>query len=326
MVRISRSERTSKNMNLKSVNIRSRAKKIPIVFSVYWMIRKIETVIKCTFLKSKSHTYLYEGSCIQKRGRIVKNNWGDDLDQYFFEYVTECDFYVFPFSAIKKPPVHYLTIGSILNFYNLNNTIIYGSGIINPLAEIKGKPQKIISVRGPLTRNVLLSNGIECPEAYGDPALLLPLFYCPKLQKQYKYGFIPNTGTDIKAINSDVKEWIEEEDNILIEMNHYDQWTDVIDMINQCEYIVSESLHGLIVGETYEIPSIWIEFIDHPSYWDFKYKDFYMSINKEVTKRELKTKSNINSVKNELREWQPSIINQESLLKLFPFPINRSLC
>ena len=77
----------------------------------------------------------------------------------------------------------------------MKNVTIYGSGIKNPSIRLIGKPQKIYSVRGPKTREILLENHIDCPPNYGDPALLLPMFYHPSISKKYEFGFIPNEAT-----------------------------------------------------------------------------------------------------------------------------------
>jgi pyruvyltransferase len=49
-----------------------------------------------------------------------------------------------------------------------------------------------------------------------------------------------------------------------------------------CEFIVSESLHGLIIAEAYRIPNIYISF--GPLAQDFKYEDFFLSIHKPAYK------------------------------------------
>ncbi|MFQ8823549.1 MAG: polysaccharide pyruvyl transferase family protein [[Ruminococcus] lactaris] len=44
-------------------------------------------------------------------------------------------------------------------------------------------------------------------------------------------------------------------------MSKYENWTDIIDLICSCKMVLSESLHGLIVAESYSIPSVWVEII-----------------------------------------------------------------
>jgi len=65
-----------------------------------------------------------------------------------------------------------------------SKALVYGSGIRDIQQNIKGGIIKC--VRGPLTRKRLIEIGCNCPPVYGDPALLLPLYYNQIVSKKYQ--------------------------------------------------------------------------------------------------------------------------------------------
>ena len=71
-----------------------------------------------------------------------------------------------------------------------DKSIVYGSGIRDIDQNIKNGVIKI--VRGPLTRKRLSEINCYCPPVYGDPGLLLSLYYNPTIKKTHKLGIIPH--------------------------------------------------------------------------------------------------------------------------------------
>ena len=102
-----------------------------------------------------------------------KENYGDLLSKYLTEKISGKSVkWVHPKkqSFFKFDKKNYLAVGSIIH-HATKDSIIWGSGIID-------NEQKIVkadfrAVRGPQTRKYLLEMGCDCPEIYGDPALLL---------------------------------------------------------------------------------------------------------------------------------------------------------
>ncbi len=164
-----------------------------------------------------------------------------------------------------------LAIGSILHLAS-KDSMIWGSGFMDAEKVCYEKPKEVFAVRGPKTRDQLLSQKIPCPEIYGDPALLLPLVYAPVITKKYKLGIIPHY-TDknnkwLKKFNGVGKVKIIDVQNKNI--FHF------IDDILSCEKIASSSLHGIIAADAYGIPSAWIEFSDLVN--GFKFLDYFLSV------------------------------------------------
>lgn len=233
-------------------------------------------------------------------------NIGDTLSPTIYEYLKA------KYGLVEKKhkkTIHLNMIGSIIGFKSYDATI-WGSGVLQEDFEDRIKYRSkfvkydIRAVRGPLTREVLLRCGYDCPKVYGDPAILLPLVYTPnKITKHYGVSvvrhyndktIIPNEFHEISVVTDDYKNFVDE--------------------ICASELVISSSLHGLIIAETYGIPTIWF---NPNGQDDFKYRDWYLSIGVENPAK-IHSISEISNRKNVGLEKKISNLI-EPLLQSFPF-------
>lgn len=202
------------------------------------------------------------------------NNFGDILNPYLVAYISQKK--IINVSAKYCYYNHLQVIGSILGRSN-SSSIVWGSGFISKDSTFISKPSKVLAVRGPLSRQMLLDQNVECPEVYGDPALLMSKFYKPSFEKKYKLGILPHYSdkqhTWLNSINDDTVKIIDIQNPNPLK---------VIDEICSCEYIASSSLHGLIISDSYHIPSVWIKFTDKLTGGSFKFNDYFSSIKSEI--------------------------------------------
>lgn len=268
---------------------------------------------------NKGHVYI---SFAIPRYIKTNYNWGDDVNFILGEKLSGKKVIPNRYSWFKH--TNYLLIGSVIQWYCNPKSIIWGSGLLHPVDFLK-KPKKVLAVRGPLTRQHLMKCGIDCPEIYGDPALLFPILYKPTIEKKYKIGIIRHFTE--QSIEVKIPRNINPKDVLLIDICKYGKWTNFIDQILSCESILSSSLHGLIVSEAYHIPNLWVSFKKSTSpYAYFKYEDFYLSVNKLDIKTpfdycELEKKTHLLSFA--LSTWTPPIINLEPLINSCPFNIKQ---
>ena len=197
-------------------------------------------------------------------------NFGDLITPYFLEKFCKPTDYELELKGGTAAKV--ISCGSIMRLCN-SKTVVYGSGIRNIDQDIQGGIIKV--VRGPLTRKRLLEIECPCDPVYGDPGLLLPLYYHPEIKKQYKLGIVPHH-TQYQG----VKELYGNEDGVLV-INLEDKSVEhVIDLMLSCDKIVSSGLHGLIVSDAYGIPNKWIQF-DNTIVGDgTKFHDYFQSVNR----------------------------------------------
>lgn len=218
------------------------------------------------------------------------NNFGDLLTKNLLDYYD----IKFEFAESFKQ-ANLISIGSIVSKAR-KNTHVLGSGILS----LKERPPSNANyhfVRGPYTRNRILELGGNCPEIYGDPAMLLPLF-CEESKKEHDVGIVPHyvdyehvkqTYPNYKIIN------VLNTDPLLVAKE-----------ITKCRKIISTSLHGIITAHAYNIPAAWVKFSDKLAGDDIKFYDHYACANENPS---------LSTVDNPV--YQDINFNTESLKDIF---------
>src|SRR5690625_208223 len=199
-------------------------------------------------------------------------NFGDWVRPLLYEARTGRKPYWCTAGRVKWRGRTVYSVGSILHMIDHpDRAIVWGSGIIKRDAAIT-RPREIRAVRGPISRARCLELGHDCPETYGDPAILLPKYLPGKTgNPRYRLGIIPHSVNMEEAR----KRLPETSEVLLIDVMRPVQ--DVCRDICDCASTVSTSLHGLIVSHAFDVPSAWMG-LAAPLYGDdVKFQDYYAS-------------------------------------------------
>jgi pyruvyltransferase len=135
---------------------------------------------------ASSNNFLKLSSLVNFKSK--KENYGELLSKYIVEKISKQKVKLHDPRKAKSVG-HYFGIGSIFAFTN-SKSVVWGSGIIDvkhPVANCNFR-----AVRGPQSRGRLIEFGYHCPPVYGDPALLMPLFFNPKVEVKYSLGIVPH--------------------------------------------------------------------------------------------------------------------------------------
>lgn len=171
-----------------------------------------------------------------------------------------------------------LALGSIVHMAE-DNDVIWCSGINGKHPDKTDKKfyrftqLDVRAVRGPLTRQFLMDMGINCPEVYGDPALLLPRLF-PEFKKSEnpsrEYVIIPHYSDEHLFANHPNLLTVKED------------WDEVIRQVLDSKFVIASSLHGVIVAEAFGIPTRYLKVSDEEPL--FKYADYYYGTNRHEFK------------------------------------------
>lgn len=170
-------------------------------------------------------------------------------------------------SSTGAPTQRLLTVGSILHLAQTGD-VVWGSGRNGRLREEQHRfgQLDVRAVRGPRTRDWLLDRGVDCPEVFGDPALLLPIVR-PDLvvlagTKRHRVTFVPHIDDPWR-----------QECHGLRTISPRANVEKVLRAIVQSELVVATSLHAVIVAEAFGVPARSIVNQAEP---EFKFADYYL--------------------------------------------------
>lgn len=196
-------------------------------------------------------------------------NIGDQLNHFILSRFTSKD--LVQCSSSYTP--HILGIGSIAHLSG-RGSLLWGCGIIGrqtlPLWRRLNEKQ-IFALRGHLTLNEFDKAGLDLRQIpLGDPGLLTSKYWNDQCTKsEFKIGIVPHY-----MHKEDARHMLRNCDNIIV----LDVALSPFEFINQlirCEYILSSSLHGLILSDAFAIPNKWISFFPELYGGTFKFIDYY---------------------------------------------------
>lgn len=193
-------------------------------------------------------------------------NVGDLLNPYMIPKLSKKPIY----RARSAFLPHLRAIGSVVGSATAQS-YIWGSGSIDGRVPAKGiDPAKVYALRGKRSWDMLnRAFGLKTQMPLGDPAVLMPDFYNPAVEQQHPCGLIPHF-SDLPFAQELAKEL---PDLKIIDVRQKPE--SFIDDLKSCQFVMSSSLHGLILADSYQIPNVWVKFSDRLLGGEWKFFDYY---------------------------------------------------
>ena len=188
------------------------------------------------------------------------HNFGDALTPWLLRHYGRIAVHTAPGDAALAG------VGSILEQLPREfSGVVWGSGLLYGI-KIDLPHAEYAAVRGHLTKRV---QGIERPVALGDPGLLVSR-HLARPSRRWTLGVVPHGIHDDHPL---LLEWASRYPKDVRIIGTRASVASVTRDIARCEAVISSSLHGVVVADSFGIPNAWFEL--HPALWggSFKFAD-----------------------------------------------------
>lgn len=150
---------------------------------------------------------------------------------------------------------------------------LYGDDVHDPLCRTN---LIVHALRGRLSKmklEGLLGKPLPTNLPLADPGLLASFFSGKRVDKKHAIGFIPH----FREHESDEVKLVLESRPDMHFIDITQEPLDVIGAIQECDTIVSSSLHGLVFSDSLHIPNTHAQLTELPKGGSFKFRDYYSS-------------------------------------------------
>lgn len=262
-------------------------------------------------------------------------------------------------AGFDQPIERMVAVGTI--GHNQRNGILHfwGTGVdaernpVDPLVRGYVRPADtqfhIHALRGPNSARTLRAAGMEVPDIFGDPVWMLPRFWPMKeVEKTHDLGVILHiTELDDRTPEATAKASLRRygvpeafKGRIRLINTHCPPTVEAmrakVAEIVSCRAIVSTSLHGLVIAETYGIPCAWFATygdgegrmldLGNPQHQiDHRMRDFYSGVGRTTLSSYCLDRSKPTDWAAVLSwvhgKWRPLSYDDRPLIRAFPLPL-----
>lgn len=205
------------------------------------------------------------------RDHAGQQNFGDYLSADVVEFVSGRKV---EHASIRRADM--IAIGSVLGREKKAKTLgfprklhIWGTGSGNPDDEFSGR-HYFHAVRGRKCLGQIL--GGKGQPVLGDPGLLSSSLVNRPIAKRIRVGLIPHVNHRNSSLMAELLTRIPGAKVIDV----FSPVKQVLAEIASCDFVLSTSLHGLIVADSYGVPNQWLLTRRCPR-WEYKFQDYYSS-------------------------------------------------
>ena len=194
---------------------------------------------------------------------------------------------------------------------------MWGSGFIAADRRFRGRTAHVFALRGPLTAAILRGQGIPCPDRFGDPALLVPLLHPRPAARADALGLIPHF---IERNDPRITNLAQQLGAKVLDIRG--PLTKFLDELWTCDSVISSSLHGLVLADSYRIPNVWLQLSDRVLGDGFKFRDYFASVGREARNLDLRREPmpSPRTIRS-LVEREPLRVDLGGLVAACPWPV-----